>query len=176
MFRDCPAPQFGFYATTLRALMDALLLYLPLALMGRQPTTPSALTFLATEDYYWASVFLMPIFLIALWLLLCNVLHLILKMSGKKSDIDVIMNITGLVDLVVGAVILIWDWVWIFSGWNNPVLLGISHLIIDIWAMYIIILGFRKLLDLSLKLSIILCLVWMLLGIPLSMLFVRPPV
>ena len=51
---ESPAPQWGFFAQLLRGLMDALLLFLPLALMGRTPSTPSYLTFLPTEQYYAA--------------------------------------------------------------------------------------------------------------------------
>jgi hypothetical protein len=36
-----PAPHWGFYGQLCRALLDSLLLYLPLALMGREPSTPS---------------------------------------------------------------------------------------------------------------------------------------
>ena len=44
-----PAPQWGVYAQLTRALLDSLVLYLPLAFMGREPSTPSYLTFLPTE-------------------------------------------------------------------------------------------------------------------------------
>ena len=35
-----PAPHWGFYAQVLRSLVDSLLLYLPVALLRRQPPTP----------------------------------------------------------------------------------------------------------------------------------------
>jgi hypothetical protein len=68
--KEKPAPQWGVYGQGLRALLDALLLYLPLALLGNSPSTPSYLTFIPTEEYFTALVFLAPVFLMAQWLLL----------------------------------------------------------------------------------------------------------
>jgi hypothetical protein len=44
-----PARHWDLYAQTLRTLMDSLLLYLPLFLMGRTPPMPSNLPFIATD-------------------------------------------------------------------------------------------------------------------------------
>jgi hypothetical protein len=174
--RTKPAPHWGFYAQLLRAVLDALLLYLPLALMGRQPSTPSYLTFLPTEDYYAASLVLAPVFLLALWLLLGAVLHLILRLGGWPSDVDQILNITGMAGLIVGAVLIVWDWLWILFGWQNVVLLGISHLILAAYALLITTLGFTRILGLPLWLALLLNLLYVLLGEPLAALFMRAPV
>ena len=91
---DKPAPQWGFYAQLLRAVMDALLLYLPLALMGQQPSMPSYLTFITSESYFATLVWLAPVFLLCQWLLLSAILHLILRLTGQHSHIDQILNIT----------------------------------------------------------------------------------
>jgi hypothetical protein len=76
----------------------------------------------------------------------------------------------------VGALLLVWDWVWIGIGWENEVLLGISHLILVIWAIVITTLGFRQILGLSTRLAIGLNIVWLILGEPLGVLFIRAPV
>jgi hypothetical protein len=68
--RDRPAPLYGTLAQSLRALLDALLLYLPLALMGRRPSTPSYLTFVPTARYYRAAIVLAPAVLMVQWLFL----------------------------------------------------------------------------------------------------------
>ncbi len=47
-FRAKRAPHWGFYGQLLRAAMDALLLYLPLALMCLAPPTRSYITALPT--------------------------------------------------------------------------------------------------------------------------------
>lgn len=46
--RAKPAPQWGVFGQLVRAQGVPLLLYLPLALLGREPLTPSSLTFLST--------------------------------------------------------------------------------------------------------------------------------
>jgi hypothetical protein len=174
--KDKPAPQWGFYATLLRAGFDSLLLYLPLAILGRQPSTPSALSFLPTEKYYWASVFLMPVYLILLWLLLSATVHLILRFLKKNSGIDQILNITGMVSLIVGAFLVPVDWLFILSGWKNPVMLGIVHMIIVIWGIVITVIGLKKILQTRIWLGIVLNIIWVIIGWGLSMIFIRPPV
>ena len=81
-----PAPQWGFFAALQRGLMDSLLTYLPVYLLGSTPPTPSNLTFISTENYYGALIFLAPIVLVAIWLISSALTHLILKLSYKRSD------------------------------------------------------------------------------------------
>jgi hypothetical protein len=171
-----PAPLWGFYGQLCRAALDSLLLYLPLALMGREPSTPSYLSFLSNDVYYAASVFLMPIFLLAQWLLLSVTVHSVLRLSGWRSDVDQILNITGMVALVVGAFLVVWDWGYILLGGRDPIFLGMSHLMLDIWVVYITVIGFRRLLGIPTWLAILLNVLWLLLGLPLAILFVRGPV
>jgi hypothetical protein len=170
-----PAPHWGFYAQLTRALLDSLLLYLPLAILGREPSTPSYLTFLPAERYFLASVFFVPVFLLAHWIMLSGVLHLILRLSGRPGHIDQILNITGFAALVVGAFLILWDWVWIAMGWHSDVLLGISHLVLVIWAVVITALGFRRILGLPWWLAILLNVLWLVLGEPLAAIFMRAP-
>jgi hypothetical protein len=174
--RTRPAPHWGVYAQLIRVLLDSLCLYLPLALMGRQPSMPSWLTFLPTESYYLASVFFVPVFIVGQWVLLSGVLHLILRLWGQPSDIDQILNITGMAGLIVGAVLVAWDWVWIAIGWQSDVLLGVSHLVLVVWAMVITVTGFRRILGLPAWLAILLNVVWVVLGEPLGAIFMRAPV
>jgi hypothetical protein len=171
-----PAPHWGLYAVVVRGLLDSLLLYLPLALFGRQPSTPPALTFVPADRYFGASVLFAPPFFLAQWLLLSAVLHVILRLLGRPGALDTILNITGMSGLVVGGWLLIWDWIWIALDWHNTTALGLSHLVFDIWAIALTALGFRRLLGLSVRLSIALNLVWMALGIPLAMVVMRAPI
>jgi hypothetical protein len=171
-----PAPRWGFYGQLCRAMLDSLLLYLPLALMGWEPSTPSYLSFLSNDVYYAASVFLMPFFLLAQWLLLSVTVHGVLRLGGWQSDVDQILNITGMAALVVGAFLVVWDWGYILLGGRDPVLLGVSHLVLDIWVVYITVIGFRRVLGIPTWLAILLNVLWLLLGLPLAILFVRGPV
>ncbi len=176
VLREKPAPHWGFYAQLGRALLDSILLYLPLALMGRAPSTPSSLPFIPTERYYAASVLFMPVFLVAQWLLLGGVVHLILRLSGRRSDVDQILNITGMAALIVGAFLVVWDWVFILLGGEDVVFLGISHLVFDLWAILITVRGLERILGVPVWLGVVLNLVWVGLGVPLAILFVRGPV
>jgi hypothetical protein len=171
-----PAPRWGLYAVLVRGLLNSLLLYLPLALLGRQPSTAPYLTFLPAELYFLASVFFVPLFFLAQWLLLSAALHLILRLLGRPGELDAILNITGVSGLVVGTALLVWDWLWIALDWHNPVALGVSHLLFDVWAIALTTLGFRRLLGLPTRLAITLNLVWMALGVPLAIVVMRAPI
>jgi len=171
-----PAPHWGVYGQVGRALLDALLPYLPLWLMGREPSTPSYLTFLSTARYYGALVILAPAVLLVQWLFLSAAVHVILRLSGRESDVDQIMNLTGMAALVVGAGLVAWDWVWIGMGWENAVWLGVSHLLIVIWWSVITVLGFKRVLGVPVWAGIVLNVVWVILGLPLAMVFMRAPV
>lgn len=174
--RDAPAPRWGVYGQVARGLLDALLLYLPLALRGETPSPPSYWTLFPTETYYATLIWLAPVFQIVEWLLLCAVLHVLLRLLGRRSDIDQILNITGMVALIVGAFLVAWDWIWILAGWHNEVLLGISHMLIVLWGLAITVLGLVRLMELSLGLALLLNVVWVALGWPLAALIMRAPV
>lgn len=174
--KDKPAPHWGFYASLLRAGFDSILLYLPLAILGRQPSTPSALSFISTKSYYWASITLIPVYLMVLWLLLSDVVHLILRLLNKDSKIDSILNITGMASLIVGAVLVPVDWVFIALDWHYPMILGFVHMFVAFWGVAIIITGYKKMLQVPVWLGIVLNIIWILIGWPISMIFTRPPV
>jgi hypothetical protein len=59
-------------------------------------------------------------------------MHLILRLSRKKSDLDSLLNIIGFTALAIGSVIIMWDALWLIAGGMTQDSLGISHLIIDI--------------------------------------------
>lgn len=174
--RSKPAPHWGVCGQLVRALGMSLLFYFPLALLGRVPSIPSAITYLPTETYFAMSIVLAPLFIIAQWLLLSAAVHVILRLMGRPSDIDQILNITGIVALVVGAVLVLWDWLWILLEWQNLVLLGVSHLIIVVWAVGITTLGFKRILGVPVWLGVLLNLLWVLLGEPLGAIFMRAPI
>lgn len=173
--RGRPAPWWGAYAQLLRALMDALLLYLPLFLMGRAPPTPSYLSFIPTESYYGALVVLASLVLTAQWLLGGALMHVVLRLSGRRSDIDQILNITGMATLVVGAFLVVWDWIWIVAGGMDQYLLGYSHLVIDGWGIALMVTALKKLLDVPVWLGLILCVLAILCALPLAIMFMRSP-
>ncbi len=171
-----PAPHWGLYAQLARALLDALLLYLPLALLGRQPSTASFVTLLPTAGYYRALVFIAPFVLLVQWLFLSAALHLILRLTGRPGGIDQILNITGMAALVVGAFLVVWDWAYVLLGFRSDVLLGVTHLVAALWAVALSVTGLKRILGVPVWLGVLLSVAWVVLGLPIAMLFMRAPV
>jgi hypothetical protein len=102
--------------------------------------------------------------------------HVLLRLLGRKSDLDQILNITGMAALIVGAFLVVWDWVWILAGWHNEVLLGLSHMVLVIWGLAITVLGLKRILDVPVWLGVVLNVVWVAAGWPLSAVVMRSPV
>ena len=170
-----PAPHWGFYAQVLRSLMGSLLLYLPLALLRRQPPTPSYLTFIPTDQYYIALIWLTPLVFMAQWLLGAVVVHVVLRLSNRPRDIDQILNLTGMAGLVIAAFLIVWDWFWFVVGGTNQYFLGISHLIVDIWWFVIMVIGLKRTLGVSVWLGIALSILAFVAAMPFAITFMRSP-
>jgi hypothetical protein len=64
--------------------------------VGREPFTPSSLTFLPARNYYMAQVFFLPIFGVTVWLLVSSFAHVVLRVAGKASNFDLVLNIVGI--------------------------------------------------------------------------------
>jgi len=173
--RSKPAPQWGFYGQLLRAALDSLLLYLPLALMGLSPPMRSYLSFLPAGQYYWHLIWLSPLVLAAQWLLPSAFIHVVLRFSGRRSDVDQILNIFGMSALVVGAFILAWDWAWIAVGGIDQYLLGISHLLISLWAVAIETIGLKRILGVPVWLGLTLSILEIPIALPFGIMFMRSP-
>jgi len=173
--RSKPAPHWGFYGQLLRAVMDSLLVYLPLTLMGRIPPTPSNLSFIPTERYYGALIWLGPPVLIAELLLGVSFIHLVLRLLGRRSDFDKVFNIVGMAALVVGAVLIPWDWAWYAIGGVDQYFLGISHLVIDLWAILLTVLGLKRILGVPVWLGTALNILSISVSLPLAIMFMRSP-
>lgn len=173
--RSKPAPQWGFYGMFLRAALVSLLLYLPLALMGRIPPDPSNLSFLPTEQYYWHLTWLSPIIFSAEWLLWPAFTHVVLRLTGQRSDIDQLLNVYGMSTIVVGANLLVWDWAWFALGGVNQYFSGIGHLVIVLWSVAIQTIGLKRILGVPIWLGVILSFLCIPLSIPFGIMFMRSP-
>jgi hypothetical protein len=171
-----PAPLWGFLAALQRGLMDSILIYLPIYLLGRVPPTPSNLSFIPTDSYYGALIFLAPIILLGIWLFSCSLTHLILKLSLKRSDFDQILNISGFTTLAVGTILILWDGLWLVIGGMNQYTLGISHLVIDIWAIIISTIALKRILNVPILLGIVLSVVGIAASLPFAIMFMRSPI
>jgi len=99
----------------------------------------------------------------------------VLRFSGRRSDVDQILNIFGISALVVGAFILVWDWTWLAVGGIDQYLLGISHLLISLWGVVIEIIGLKRLLGVPIWLGAILSLLEIPIALPFGIMFMRSP-
>ena len=169
------SPLLGFSATVLRGAMNSLLLFLPLFLLGRQPSAPSYLSFVDTEDYFLFLTIAAPLFFILQWLYLSGAVYLILRLMRIECSFDQILNIFGLVGLVVGFVLILWDWPWIIAQSRSYMLLGMSHLVIDIWVVVLATLSLKRIVGISMWMGALLSLLWIVLGLPPAMLIMRSP-
>ena len=84
--RDKPAPHWGLVAVVLRGLIDSLLLYLPIYLMGWQPPIPSFIPIFSTEHYYRTLIFIGPLLFLAHWLMSGALTHVVLRLTRRRSD------------------------------------------------------------------------------------------
>ena len=173
--RSAPAPQWGILAQLLPGILDSLLVYLPASLMGRVPPTPSFLSFVPTERYYAALIWMGPFVLVAEMLMAAAVIHVLLRLMGRHSDIDQILNIEGMSALIVGSVLIPWDWASFALGVADQYFLGISHLIISLWAIAIMAVGLRRILSVPTWLAIVLSLLTIPVQLPMAMMFMRSP-
>ena len=173
--RSEPAPHWGFYGQFLRAALDSLLVYLPVALMGRIPPTGSNLSFLPTEQYYWHLIWLSPIILGAQWLLASAFTHVVLRLAGRQSDFDQILNIGGMAAIVVGAFLVVWDWSWLALGGVDQYFMGISHLVISLWAVVIGAIGLKRILGVPIWLGAVLTFLNIPIAMPFGIMFMRSP-
>lgn len=173
--RSKPAPHWGIYAQLLRAGLDSLLVYLPLTLMGLTPPTPSYLSFIPTEGYYSALIWLTPVVLIAELLIGASFLHVAIRLTGRPSDFDQIINLVGMAALVVGAILVPWDWMWFAIGGTDQYFLGISHLVLSLWATFLTILGLYRILAVPIPLAILLAILTIPVSLPVAIMFMRSP-
>ena len=169
------APSWGLAAAVQRAFMDALLLYLPIALIGSIPPERSYLHFIATENYYFALIGLAPIILTLEWLLTASAIHVLLRLLKYRSSFDTILNISGFGALAIGSILLLWDWTWILIGGMNQYWLGISHLLIDIWGIIIATICFKAILKVPIWLGLLSNVLGIAVAMPLAIMFMRSP-
>ncbi len=167
------APHTGILAELLRAVLDSLVVYLPLALLHRLPPEPPYLRFIPAERYYAALIGLGPVVLVVELLLTASVIHVALRLLGQTSDFDRLVNLAGMAALIVGAVLIPWDWLWFAVGGVDQVFLGVSHLVIALWATVIMVVALRRLFHVPLWLAIAINVLAFPVGLPLKIMFMR---
>jgi len=86
------------------------------------------------------------------------------------------LNISGFVTLAIGTVIIIWDIFWLIVGGQNQYSMGMSHVIIDIWAIAIITIALKRILDVPIWLGNLLNIAGIAVSLPLAILFMPSPI
>lgn len=168
-----PAPQWGLLAVLIRFIPTSIFVTLPLYLLSRGPFTPSSLTFLATNNYYMAQVFFLPIFGLTIWLLMSAFAHVVMRFAGKGSDFDLVLNIVGMGMLIPIPVVWAWDVTMIALNLYLLPVMAVSHAIFQLWEASIEAVGFVRLLRLGVVPAIILALIINTLYIAVAMIFIR---
>jgi hypothetical protein len=113
--------------------------------------------------------------LIAILLMGSAVIHVLLRLLGRHSDIDQILNINGMSALIVGAVLIPWDWACFALGVTDQYTLGISHLVISLWAVLIMAVGLQRMLSVPRGLSVVLSIIIIPAALPFAVMFMRSP-
>jgi hypothetical protein len=116
-----------------------------------------------------------PIILIVILLVQSVIIHVILRLLGYNSDVDQIININGMSALIIGAVLVPWDWMMYALGVADQYFLGITHIIISLWAVVIMAVGLWRILSVPRWLSIILGIILFPIALPFAMMFMRSP-
>lgn len=143
--------------------------------MGRRPCPSPTITLLHAGTCYWTAVWFTPFYMLFLWLYLAGVTHVVLRLAGRRTDMDFAMNVGGFAQLIVGAVIVVWDWGCYALGMRSPITLGITCWILAQWATVLIMVAYRKFLDLPVWFTLALYVFSALVSYSTSMLVTRSP-
>ena len=172
--RKKPAPTWGFWAILVRYVPTALTTTLALQLLGRTPFEPSYLTFVSTESYYRAEIFFLPVFGVVVWLLGSAVVHLCLRLAGRPSSFDWVLNVIGFGLLIVMPVVWLLDWLSIALNLYGVGVIPVIHVLLSIWEVALFGIGLNKMEGLHFWPACLLGLIFTFgVYIPLAMLFVR---
>ena len=170
---DAPAPALGLAAVLIRFIATSLTSILALYLLARLPFVPSELTMLPTERYYLAEMFFLPLWGLAIWILMGSFVYLSLRFINSKSDYDKILNIIGIGMLVPMPFLWIWDWTAITLNIYTVINQAITHSIAQSWEATIQAVCYAKVLRIRLPIAIALAVLTNALYIVLAMHFIR---
>lgn len=170
-----PGPRLGVQAQVLRASLDSLLVYLPVALMRRTPPSPPPFGFVSADHYYWFLVIFGPAVLLCEMLIATAFIHVTLRLFGRRSDFGGVANLVGMSALVVGTVLIPWDWAWFALGHADQYFLGLTHLVLSLWATVLIVVGLRRNMGVPVPLGLALSIGAVAVSLPLAIVFMRSP-
>jgi Yip1 domain len=172
--RTRPAPLWAFKVVLFFNLLISATSTLARYLLGQNMLMPSALTFLPDEHYLLAQIFFLPVVRMAAWLLNAAIIHLGIRLAGKPSDMDLILNMAGVGYLVIMPYTFLVDWTTIaLNAFNSNIIVGLHGVVDLMWSLALSVIGLRQLLGIETKLALTVSLISSAVGIPLLALFAR---
>jgi hypothetical protein len=170
---NAKGPSFGLCAVLVRFVSTSATSILALYLAGRLPFAPSELILLPTEKYYFAEMFFLPAWGLAIWLLMASMAYLALRFRGAESNYDKILNIVGMGMLVPMPFLWIWDWTAIALNIYTVTNQAVSHSIAQAWETTVQAICYVKVLKVSVSMAIFLAILTNAIYILLAMHFIR---
>ena len=172
--RSRPAPLWAFKVLLFFNLLISATSTLARYLLGYGPMMPSSLTFLPDENYLLAQIFFLPMVRMLAWLLGAAVIHLGIRLAGKPSNMDQILNIAGVIYLVVMPYTFLIDWTAIALNAFNSQVIVVLHGVVDlVWSLALQVIGLRQLLGIETRLALIASVISAAVGVPLLALLAR---
>ena len=172
--RSRPAPLWAFKVLLFFNLLISATSTLSRYLLGHSPLMPSSLTFLPDENYLLAQIFFLPVVRMEAWLLGAAFTHLCIRLAGKPSNMDLILNMAGVGYLVIMPYTFLVDWTAIALNVYGSGVIIILHGVVDlVWSLALGVIGLRRLLGLSAKFALAVSLIGALVVMPLQALLAR---
>lgn len=168
-------PRYGALYALTRGLLLSIILYLPLYLLKVKPVTPAYLKIFDTPDYYLYAVFIWPLFIVLSWVYLVGAPYIVLRLGGYPADFDQMLNLGGLLNLAIGVVIIVFDWLMVLFGLHTHYMFtGSAHLLIaDPWSITLSAIFYKKYFGVPVWLSVLLGIMVRILYMPLGIVFIR---
>jgi hypothetical protein len=171
--RQKPAPFWGLRAVLIRFVVTSLTTTLALHLLGGLPFAPSRLTFLPMEDYYRAQILFLPLWGLGIWLLMASMAHIFIRLAGKRSSFDQVLNVIGMGMLVPMPAVWLFDWTAIGFSFYTMMPMAISHSASRLWEVGIEATGLNKVLGLRLPIAVTVAMVINVVYVLLAMALIR---
>jgi len=168
-------PKFGVLCVILRGLLLSVFLYMPFYLLGFEPITPAYLSIFDTPYYFLYAAAFWPVFNLLSLIFLQGVAYTVLRILGYPANFDQMLNLAGLLDLIIGIVLLAFDWMMVaIDRHENMILLGLAHILIsDPWSIALTAAFFKKYFHVPVGVSILLGILLRLLFIPIAAVLIR---
>ena len=169
------SPRIGAAFVLARALLLSVFFYLPFHLLKFQPISPAYLAVFDTPRYFLYAAAYWPLFGVLSWVYLSAVVYILLRLLNYRPNFDLILNLNGLLNLTIGVVLLLFDWLMVAVQFHtHAVFMGAAHVLIaDPWSISLTSIFYKKYFGVPVWLSVLLGILVRILYLPLAIVFVR---